>query len=67
MLKLILISFALFLAFAAHSANAQGCMDSAAPLWNLALPHDYLQKRSSSYDRSGANADFLAVGSIHFL
>ena len=57
MLKLVLISFALFLAFAAHSANAQGCMDSAAPLWNLTFPHDYVQKRSSSYDRSGGNAD----------
>jgi hypothetical protein len=39
------------------SSSAQSCLDSAPPLWSLTTPHNYSQKRSSSYDRSGGNAD----------
>jgi hypothetical protein len=38
-------------------AMAQSCLDTAAPLTAITQTHDYIQKRSSSYDRSGANAD----------
>ncbi|MBV8207828.1 MAG: DUF2961 domain-containing protein [Acidobacteria bacterium] len=33
----------------------------AQSLSELAQPHDYVQHRSSSYDRSGANADFREI------
>jgi hypothetical protein len=39
------------------SSSAQSCLDSASPLWSLTTPHNYSQKRSSSYDRSDGNAD----------
>jgi hypothetical protein len=54
------ISFALALLLAT-SAFAQ---DFAGSLASLTRPHDYIQKRSSSYDRSGGNDDFrpLAPG-----
>jgi hypothetical protein len=35
---------------------AHSCLDSWPPLANLTQPHGYTQKRSSSYDRNGANA-----------
>src|SRR5882672_6012304 len=41
----------------AQAAIAQGCLDSSAPLWNLAAPHNYRQERASSYDRLGRNND----------
>src|SRR5262245_13525908 len=41
----------------ASAAQAQSCLDSAPPLAAVTQSHDYVQKRSSSYDRSGANAD----------
>jgi Protein of unknown function (DUF2961) len=40
-------------------AHAQSAADSS--LSGLTLPHDYVQKRVSSYDRSGANADFRQI------
>jgi hypothetical protein len=55
------VSFALALGAIAAPAHAQGCLDSAAPLWNLTTPHDYAQKRSSSYAPDGGNADFRAI------
>ena len=40
------------------TAHAQTCLDlSADQLTSLTRPHDYIQHRSSSYDRSGGNAD----------
>src|SRR5215469_5247122 len=45
----------------ASAAAAQSCLDTYAPLTAITQPHDYVQKRSSSYDRTGANADFRAV------
>jgi hypothetical protein len=41
------------------AAHAQSCLDPAPgdQLTALARTHDYIQHRSSSYDRSGANAD----------
>jgi hypothetical protein len=38
-------------------AVAQTEMGSSAWLSGLPTPHDYIQKRASSYDRSGGNAD----------
>jgi hypothetical protein len=42
-------------------AAAQSCLDSAPLLTAITESHDYIQKRSSSYDRSGANADMRPV------
>jgi len=41
------------------AAHAQSCLEPASgdPLTALARTHDYIQHRSSSYDRSGANYD----------
>lgn len=52
-----LLACSILLASFAHAASAQQCLDSSAPIWNLAIPHDYAQKRSSSYDRRGGNED----------
>jgi len=49
------------LALSPTPASAQSCLDSTASLTAITQPHDYVQKRSSSYDRSGANADYRAV------
>jgi len=49
-----------FLAFCLLSPSplfAQSCSGTAESLFSLTQPHDYVQKRVSSYDRSGANAD----------
>ena len=56
-----LIFFAFLSGFVVPIADAQNCLDSSAPLWNLATPHDYTQKRSSSYERNGGNADFRPI------
>jgi len=52
------------LAVSPRFAAAQSCLDSAPALAAITQAHDYVQKRSSSYDRSGANADMrpLAPG-----
>jgi hypothetical protein len=55
-LKSVWISFA-FLLGLTQSVNAQSCLDTSAPLWNLTSTRDYTQKRSSSYARDGGNAD----------
>ena len=39
------------------SLRAQSCGGSGESLSGLMRPHDYVQKRVSSYDRSGGNAD----------
>ena len=61
-MRLFCMTFAV-LACAALSA-AQSCVDTSAPLTAITQAHDYAQKRSSSYDRSGGNADYrpLAPG-----
>ena len=51
------ILFVALLAIFAQSVSAQSCLDSAAPLWSFLSPHDYAQKRSSSADTLGGNAD----------
>ncbi len=56
MLKSVWISSA-FLLGLTQSVDAQSCLDTSAPLWNLTSTHDYTQKRSSSYARNGGNAD----------
>jgi hypothetical protein len=40
---------------------ANGAADAQDALQNLIAPHDYVQKRISSYDRSGGNADFREI------
>jgi hypothetical protein len=50
---------ALLASATAEFAQAPG--SSTDSLWNLTAPHDYSQRRVSSYDRSGANADFRAI------
>jgi len=61
-MRLFCLTFAA-LACAPLSA-AQSCVDRAAPLTAITQAHDYVQRRSSSYDRSGANGDYrpLAPG-----
>jgi hypothetical protein len=61
-MRLFCLTFAV-LACTSLSA-AQSCVDTAAPLTAITQAHDYVQKRSSSYDRSGGNADYrpLAPG-----
>ncbi len=46
------------------SLFAQSCSTGAESPFALTQPHDYVQKRVSSYDRTGGNADFrpLAPG-----
>jgi hypothetical protein len=60
-LKSTLVLFMLVLPFSVQNTNAQTCLDSAAPLWNLTSPQDYTQKRSSSFARNGGNADFRPI------
>jgi Protein of unknown function (DUF2961) len=60
-LKSVWMSVVFSFGFIAQSASAQTCLDTAAPLWNLASAHDYTQKRSSSYARDGGNADFRPI------
>ena len=54
------ISLLVLLVFPSLAA-AQSCLDSAPLLAAITQSHDYIQKRSSSYDRSGANADMRPV------
>ncbi len=44
-------------AFLPAAAAAQSCSSGAESLLSLTQPHDYVQKRASSYDRTGGNAD----------
>jgi hypothetical protein len=59
--KFACIFLVVLFSFLTQATNAQSCLDSSAPLWNLTSPRDYKQNRSSSYDRSGGNADARAV------
>jgi D-arabinan exo alpha-(1,3)/(1,5)-arabinofuranosidase (non-reducing end) len=59
-MRLFCLTFAA-LACASFTA-AQSCVDTAAPLTAITQAHDYVQKRSSSYDRSGGNADYRPLG-----
>lgn len=59
--KFACIFLVVLFSFLTQATNAQSCLDSSAPLWNLTSPRDYKQKRSSSYDRSGGNADARQV------
>jgi len=54
----------IFCLLSPSSLFAQSCSASAESLFTLTQPHDYAQKRVSSYDRTGGNADFrpLAPG-----
>ena len=56
----VLAWFAVIVGFPSLAA-AQSCLDSAPPLTAITESHDYVQKRASSYDRSGANADMRPV------
>ncbi|HWZ96797.1 MAG TPA: glycoside hydrolase family 172 protein [Candidatus Dormibacteraeota bacterium] len=47
--------------FQPASLRAQSCSGAAESLFSLTQPHDYVQKRISSYDRTGGNADFRAI------
>src|SRR5271163_419946 len=40
---------------------AQSESDRSAQLSALVVPHTYVQKRASSYDRSGGNDDFVKI------
>jgi hypothetical protein len=43
------------------SLLSQNCSGSAESLFSLTQPHDYVQKRVSSYDRTGGNADARSI------
>jgi hypothetical protein len=60
----------LVLAMSAATAIAQANEGQRDLLSSLVRPHDYVQKRSSSYDRSGGNNDFRKIpvgGSLSIL
>ena len=52
------ILMALVCALGATQASAQRAQEWLA---NLAQPRDYVQKRASSYDRSGGNTDYRRI------
>jgi hypothetical protein len=56
---LLAISISVLVGCAAVWAQPQA--DESALLSNLVFPHAYVQKRASSYDRSGGNDDFRKV------
>src|SRR5690242_19560912 len=56
-----LVALACASVFSTSLVRAQSCLDTAPPLTAITQSHDYVQKRSSSYDRSGANADMRLV------
>ncbi|HXR32953.1 MAG TPA: glycoside hydrolase family 172 protein [Verrucomicrobiae bacterium] len=51
----------LVLVFFALAALSHAQSPGSTSLSGLTTPHDYVQKRISSYDRSGANADFRQI------
>jgi len=61
MARSVLFRIAIFFLLSTAVTSAQSCLESASPLWNLAAPHDYVQKRASSYARDGGNADYRAL------
>jgi hypothetical protein len=60
-LKGVLLTLCVHLACA--SLWAQSDRLQGAPLTSLIRPHDYVQKRASSYDRTGGNKDFYKLAS----
>ena len=54
-----IILIAIVLTSAALWAQSDG--GQRAMLSGLVSPHDYVQKRASSYDRTGGNADFYKI------
>ena len=59
LLFLLTMLIALPLAFASFCAQSAGGQNPL--LSGLASPHDYIQKRASSYDRTGGNDDFYKI------
>src|ERR1700730_9989100 len=59
MRKFLWLVFLTAAAITPFAMRAQSCLDPAPgdQLTSLTRPHDYIQHRSSSYDRSGGNAD----------
>lgn len=53
--------FAIVVTFFGLSALAHAQSSANSSLSSLAQPHDYVQKRVSSYDRTGGNADFRQI------
>jgi len=53
--------FTIVLVFFALAALAHAQSPATSSLSGLTLPHDYVQKRVSSYDRTGGNADFRQI------
>jgi hypothetical protein len=53
--------FTIVLVFFGLAALAHAQSPVASSLSGLTLPHDYVQKRVSSYDRTGGNADFRQI------
>jgi len=58
MRKLFLLALCIFTPV---SLRAQSCSGTAESLFSLTQPHDYSQKRVSSYDRTGGNADARSI------
>src|SRR5437660_9268996 len=58
MRKFLLLAF-VFLS--PSSLFAQSCSGTAKSFFSLARPHDYIQRRVSSYDRTGGNADARSI------
>ncbi len=53
--------FAIVVVFFGLSALAHAQSPAISTLSSLTQPHDYVQKRISSYDRTGGNADFRQI------
>jgi hypothetical protein len=56
-----LIYFSLICVVMSKSTVAQSIGAQSALLSSLISPHDYIQKRVSSYDRTGGNDDFVKI------
>ncbi|MGA8069122.1 MAG: hypothetical protein WCA47_17465, partial [Terriglobales bacterium] len=61
-LTCIAISLTIGVRLPAQSANV-----SSAQLSSLPFPHNYIQKRASSYDHSGGNDDFRKIAAADTL
>lgn len=59
--RLLLISCAISSAMCSAMAPSILAQDASAWLGDLAQPKNYVQKRSSSYDRRGGNADYRRI------
>jgi Protein of unknown function (DUF2961) len=61
MRRFIVLSISLAFAFSLVFENTARAQDSSDWLASLTKPHEYVLKRSSSYDRSGGNEDYRAL------